>query len=80
MISVKKNLLLQKLRKIQALPFVDFALSDHLLKDLGGSHDLEPLILHLSQAMRNGHLCIIVNSKTAFPNRKIFGKLMNIMK
>ncbi len=70
MISVKKNLLLQKLRKIQALPFVDFALSDHLLKDLGGSHDLEPLILHLSQAMRNGHLCIIVNSKTVFPKPK----------
>jgi exodeoxyribonuclease V alpha subunit len=64
---LEKKSLLAKLRKENALPFIDFAFSDFLLKTYSASLELEPLLLHLSQAVRAGHLCIKVTEKDVFP-------------
>lgn len=59
--------LLQKLRKENALPFVDFVLTDYLLNNFNSSIHAAPLLLHLSQSARAGHLCIKVNDTEVLP-------------
>lgn len=59
--------MLARLRKENALPFIDFALSDYLLKNHSSHTDLEPLLIHLSQATRAGHLCVKVTDHEVIP-------------
>ena len=58
---------IQKLRKENALPYVDFALADYLLKNYALTNEVAPLLLHLSQALRAGHLCVKVDDHEVLP-------------
>lgn len=59
--------MLSRLRKENALPFVDFALADYLLKEHPAHNDIASLLIHLSQATRAGHLCIKVDDHEVLP-------------
>ncbi|WP_166156177.1 exodeoxyribonuclease V subunit alpha [Neochlamydia sp. AcF84] len=65
--SLQNINLIDKLKNNQALPLVDWALADYLIKSYNASVDALPLLLHLSQSARAGHLCIKVSDAEVLP-------------
>lgn len=59
------SILLNQLKNF--LPFIDLALADFLLKKFDAPLESKPLLWHLSQASRAGHLCIKVDEQGVFP-------------
>lgn len=59
--------LIDQLKDEKALPSVDFVLADFLIKRFASSDQALPVLLHLSQATRAGHLCIKISEQTVLP-------------
>jgi exodeoxyribonuclease V alpha subunit len=53
------------------LPAIDRILTEHILRSFGISDDIEPIILYLVSASRNGHLCCEVKSDQLNPDPTI---------
>ncbi len=66
--SIEKIPLLLKLENV--CPYIDFALVDCLLTKYTLPTEAAPLLLHLSQAMRAGHLCVKVDRSAVLPKPK----------
>jgi exodeoxyribonuclease V alpha subunit len=62
---------LETMLSTNILPYIDYALSQHLLKDIPEANEAMACFLcHLSLASRSGHLCIMIDNGQVFPSPK----------